>query len=136
MDPSASSHDAAGQGALRQNLRLSAYFSSNDTIAAAESMQKLRKIRALSVAAALAAGIAFSPAVAFHGGHTGVTEAQIRAACPAFSAGEAKLSDSISPPGNLPMTDVFEHETGARCSCSRMRTDKHTLKCGPAARRG
>jgi hypothetical protein len=76
-----------------------------------------------------------SSAVAFHGGHTGVTETQLKAACPAFQTGEAKLFDSLSPPGNLPMTDIFEHETGARCGCTRMRSEKHSLKCGPLARK-
>jgi hypothetical protein len=72
-------------------------------------------------------------ATAFHGGHTGVTEAQIRNACPAFNTGDVALIDSLSPPGNLPMTDVFEHESGARCACTRQRTDKHSLRCGPTA---
>jgi hypothetical protein len=72
-------------------------------------------------------------AFAFHGGHTGVTEPQLKAACPAFAQGEIALADSVSPPGNLPMTDVFEHETGARCTCTRQRTDKHSLRCGPTA---
>jgi hypothetical protein len=72
-------------------------------------------------------------ASAFHGGHTGVTETQLKNACPAFAAGEITLSDSVSPPGNLPMTDVFEHESGARCACTRMRTDRFSLRCGPTA---
>jgi hypothetical protein len=72
-------------------------------------------------------------AAAFHGGLTGVTELQLKSACPAFGSGESKLADSTSPPGNLPLIDIFEHESGARCSCTRMRSDKHTLRCGPAA---
>jgi hypothetical protein len=83
------------------------------------------------------AGIAYflciAGASAFHGGHTGVTETQLKSACPAFSTGAVNLFDSVSPPGNLPMTDIFEHESGARCACTRMRTDKHTLRCGPTA---
>jgi hypothetical protein len=84
-------------------------------------------------------GIAFStailvsvPAAAFFDGQTGVADKQLKAACPAFASGEVKLIDSTSPPGNLPMVDVFEHESGARCSCTRSRTDK-TLRCGPVA---
>jgi hypothetical protein len=73
------------------------------------------------------------PASSFHGGHTGVSEDQLKAACPAFSRGGIELHDSVSPPGNLPMTDIFEHESGARCACTRMRTDRHTLRCGPTA---
>lgn len=72
-------------------------------------------------------------ASAFHGGHTGVTEAQLKAACPAFGSGTITLVDSVAPPGNLPMTDVFEHESGARCTCIRQRTDKFSLRCGPTA---
>jgi hypothetical protein len=75
---------------------------------------------------------AVKPAHAFFDGQTGVITAQIKNACPAFGTGEFKLSDSIAPPGNLPMIDVFEHESGARCSCTRSRTDK-TLRCGPTA---
>jgi hypothetical protein len=73
------------------------------------------------------------PALAFHGGHTGVTEDQLKAACPAFRTGVIDLSDSVSPPGNLPMTDVFVHESGARCSCTRQRTDVRSMRCGPMA---
>jgi hypothetical protein len=73
------------------------------------------------------------PAVAFHGGHTGVTETQLKNACPAFSSGAINLFDSVAPPGNLPMTDIFEHESGARCACTRNRTDRHAVRCGPTA---
>lgn len=79
------------------------------------------------------ASVVSTSVAAFHGGHTGVTEAQLKAACPAFAQGAVALADSIAPPGNLPMTDVFEHESGARCICTRQRTDKHSLRCGPAA---
>jgi hypothetical protein len=72
------------------------------------------------------------PAHAFFDGQTGVITQQIKNACPAFGTGEFKLSDSTALPGNLPMIDVFEHESGARCSCTRSRTDK-TLRCGPTA---
>jgi hypothetical protein len=78
------------------------------------------------------AAILVSPATAFFDGQTGVVDKQLKAACPAFASGEVKLIDSTSPPGNLPMVDVFEHESGARCSCTRSRTEK-TLRCGPAA---
>jgi hypothetical protein len=78
------------------------------------------------------AAILVSPATAFFDGQTGVVDKQLKAACPAFTSGEVKLIDSTSPPGNLPMVDVFEHESGARCSCTRSRTEK-TLRCGPAA---
>ncbi len=87
--------------------------------------------RFVAAAASLSALLLAHSTLAFHGGHTGVTEAQLKAACPAFSAGAIELADSIAPPGNLPMTDIFEHETGARCSCTRTRTEKHSLKCGP-----
>jgi hypothetical protein len=80
----------------------------------------------------LSSPLAMKPAHAFFDGQTGVITTQIKNACPAFGTGEFKLSDSISPPGNLPMIDVFEHETGARCSCTRSRTDK-SLRCGPTA---
>jgi hypothetical protein len=93
-----------------------------------------RKLRNLCVFAVV---IAFAQlggtAFAFHGGHTGVTEAQLKSACPAFNQGAVMLFDSVSPPGNLPMSDVFEHESGARCICTRQRTDKHSLRCGPTA---
>ncbi len=83
----------------------------------------------------LGSGLAFAaPAQAFFDGQTGVVSQQLRDACPAFSQGEVKLSDSIAPPGNLPMIDIFEHESGARCSCTRSRTDK-SLRCGPTAPR-
>jgi hypothetical protein len=72
-------------------------------------------------------------AIAFHSGHTGATEAQLKSACPAFAQGEITLADSVSPPGNLPLQDMFEHESGARCACMRSRTDKQSLKCGPTA---
>jgi hypothetical protein len=88
----------------------------------------------LGASAAIALSLA-SPALAFHGGHTGVTENQLKTACPAFGTGTIALFDSISPPGNLPMTDIFEHESGARCRCTRMRTDRHSLRCGPTAAR-
>jgi hypothetical protein len=77
--------------------------------------------------------LAVTSANAFHSGHTGVSEANLRDACPAFRTGEIKLFDSVAPPGNLPMTDVFEHETGARCSCTRTRGDVRSLRCGPVA---
>jgi hypothetical protein len=93
-----------------------------------------RIARTYAGAAAFAvASFLCSPAIAFHGGHTGVTEQQLKAACPAFAQGEIALSDSVSPPGSLPMTDTFEHESGARCVCTRQRTDKHSLRCGPTA---
>jgi hypothetical protein len=76
--------------------------------------------------------LASLPAAAFFDGQTGVVDKHLKSACPAFSSGEFKLVDSTSPPGNLPMVDVFEHESGARCSCTRSRTEK-TLRCGPAA---
>jgi hypothetical protein len=72
------------------------------------------------------------PALAFFDGQTGAITQQIKDACPAFGSGEFKLADSVAPPGNLPMIDTFEHETGARCSCTRSRTEK-TLRCGPTA---
>jgi hypothetical protein len=81
---------------------------------------------------AFSAAILISPATAFFDGQTGVADKQLKAACPAFASGEVKLIDSVSPPGNLPMVDTFEHESGARCSCTRSRTEK-TLRCGPAA---
>jgi hypothetical protein len=111
------------------------YRRSNNDTASAETMLRTRRLRSALAGLALAAGAVVTPALAFHSGHTGVTEEQLKAACPAFNAGEITLFDSVSPPGNLPMTDVFEHESGARCTCTRMRTDKHSLKCGPAARK-
>jgi hypothetical protein len=81
----------------------------------------------------LASFLCTLPAFAFHGGHTGVSEMQIKNACPAFSFGAVSLVDSVSPPGNLPMTDVFEHESGARCTCTRQRSDRFSARCGPAA---
>jgi hypothetical protein len=87
----------------------------------------MRKI----ISAMVLAGIMVaSPVSAFFDGQTGVIDKQLKAACPAFSAGKYALSDSVAPPGSLPMTDIFEHETGARCLCSRSRTDR-TTRCGP-----
>jgi hypothetical protein len=83
---------------------------------------------ALAAGALLLGGNAF----AFFDGQTGVVEKQVKAACPAFASGDVRLVDSSSPPGNMPMVDVFEHESGARCSCTRSRTEK-TLRCGPTA---
>lgn len=82
--------------------------------------------------AAFAAVAASGPAAAFFDGQTGVIEKQLKSACPAFSAGDMRLVDSSSPPGNMPMTDIFEHESGARCACHRSRMDR-TLRCGPTA---
>jgi hypothetical protein len=103
---------------------------------------KTRKVRAMVRSGKSVSGLfilalgyssfAVKPAHAFFDGQTGVITAQIKNACPAFGTGEFKLSDSVSPPGNLPMIDVFEHESGARCSCTRSRTDK-SLRCGPTA---
>jgi hypothetical protein len=74
-----------------------------------------------------------SPAFAFHGGHTGVTEQNLRAACPAFGTGTFSLLSSVSPPGTSPLVDVFEHDSGARCQCTRLRTAERSLRCGPTA---
>ena len=46
--------------------------------------------------------------------------------------GDVRPVDTSSPPGNMPMVGVFEHESGARCACTRSRTDR-TLRCGPTA---
>jgi hypothetical protein len=75
--------------------------------------------------------IAVFPAAAFHGGHTGVAAHQLKAACPAFRTGEIELADSVAPPGTLPVTDIFVHESGARCTCTRQRTEDKALRCGP-----
>jgi hypothetical protein len=98
-------------------------------------MSKARTILVLALLSASICGLSVGVARAFHGGHTGVTESQLKAACPAFGTGTVMLFDSVAPPGNLPMTDVFEHESGARCTCTRQRTDRHSLRCGPAAPR-
>lgn len=87
----------------------------------------------LSIGPVIVALLASSPTLAFHGGHTGVTEIQLKNACPAFGSGNVSLFDSIAPPGNLPLTDIFEHESGARCACTRQRTDRQSLRCGPMA---
>jgi hypothetical protein len=70
--------------------------------------------------------------LAFFDGQTGVIERQLKAACPAFASGGIKLVDSTSPPGNMPIVDVFEHDSGARCSCTLSRIDRN-LRCGPSA---
>jgi hypothetical protein len=70
--------------------------------------------------------------MAFFDGQTGVVDRQLKAACPAFASGQIKLVDSLSPPGNAPIVDVFEHDSGARCSCTLSRIDR-TLRCGPSA---
>jgi hypothetical protein len=87
-------------------------------------------VSGLFVLAIACSSFAAKPAHAFFDGQTGVATEQIKNACPAFGAGEFKLSDSSAPPGNLPIIDIFEHESGARCSCTRSRIDK-TLRCGP-----
>jgi hypothetical protein len=80
---------------------------------------------AAAIAAALTGLTAAAPAAAYHDGSTGVVAEQLRAACPAFM-------DTSAPPGNMPMIDIFEHESGARCSCMRSRAAK-TMRCGPVA---
>ena len=86
------------------------------------------------IIAALAAGalLLCANASAFFDGQTGTVEKQVKAACPAYASGDVRLVDTSSPPGNMPMVDIFEHESGARCSCTRSRSDR-TLRCGPTA---
>jgi hypothetical protein len=87
---------------------------------------------AAAIVAALTGLTAAAPAAAYHDGSTGVVAEQLRAACPAFTSGEVRLMDTSAPPGNMPMIDIFEHESGARCSCMRSRAAK-TMRCGPVA---
>ncbi|MGL4636053.1 MAG: hypothetical protein ACRCWF_08740 [Beijerinckiaceae bacterium] len=74
------------------------------------------------------------PGFAFFDGQTGIVVKQLKDACPAFASGEYKLANSTSGQNNLILTDIFEHESGARCLCSRSKTDK-TARCGPTASR-
>jgi hypothetical protein len=94
--------------------------------------QKQKTMRRLLLPLILAACNA-TAAHAFYGGHTGVTEKNIREACPAFGTGTYNLSSSIANPGTTPLVDIFEHDTGARCQCTRLRTAERSLRCGPTA---
>jgi hypothetical protein len=89
------------------------------------------KIATLPLWAAAASLVFTMPAAhAFFDGQTGVVTAQIKAACPAFGSGKYVLGETSSPHGNRPIIDVFEHESGARCLCSRSKTEKE-VRCGP-----
>lgn len=96
-------------------------------------MRHSERVFAACLAAAISGWGMAVPAAAFFDGQTGVVDKQLKAACPAFASGEIRLVDSTSPPGNMPMLDIFEHESGARCACTRSRTDVKSLRCGPTA---
>jgi hypothetical protein len=73
----------------------------------------------------------------FSSGQTGAAEDQLKAACPAFASGQYKLVATNASQSNFILSDVFEHETGARCACSRDKTvrgkNDQAMRCGPAA---
>jgi hypothetical protein len=87
-----------------------------------------------STAGLLACFVLVAPAVAFFDGQTGVVSKQLKNACPAFATGGYTLADTSAVQTGMILADVFEHESGARCLCSRSRTEK-TARCGPTSPR-
>jgi hypothetical protein len=92
------------------------------------------RMRHFSKGVAIVFGLAASPSWAFFDGQTGIITKQLKDACPAFSSGDYKLVSTTSGQATAVLADVFEHESGARCLCSRTKTDK-SAKCGPTSAR-
>ncbi|MGL4242565.1 MAG: hypothetical protein ACRCTI_15755 [Beijerinckiaceae bacterium] len=61
-----------------------------------------------------------TPASAFTGNASGVTDAQIRSFCPSFRSVPYRKQTSISPPGGgMGIVEIFVNQQGAQCSCVR-----------------
>jgi uncharacterized Fe-S center protein len=97
-----------------------------------------KKMSNLKIAAALASLCLFSSHIkataqkSFSGGQTGASEEMLKAACPAFAHGKYQLVVTSANQTNVAAADIFEHETGARCACTRNTAEK-SFRCGPAA---
>jgi hypothetical protein len=99
-------------------------------------MSSIRNNSGLLATSACLVGLFFaiSPAAAFFNGQTGVVSKQLKNACPAFASGDYTLADTSAVQTGMILADIFEHESGARCMCSRSKSEKNA-RCGPTAPR-